>query len=223
MLVFMNYHLDITGQYSPMITLQVTFSVKQHKEPAEHILSHSVLHYSVSPDPPCFGSIDRHQPLFSLFLWPPWWLNQSGHVRSGTHIPLLRAFRILEAIVLLYIRFIVCLTVVFPLIWIIRVTVPVEPIFSVQNAFGCTVIMTVNWMTVDSPYSANIQHLCLSSSKFLCRQSWWQWWSFRQFKCSCTLMLKEWPGCFDAVFCIWNVSYGCNLFVSSGWFLLCSM
>ena len=199
------------------------FSVKQHKEPAENILSHSVLRLSVSPDPPCFGSIDHHQPLFRLFHWPPSWPNQSGHIWCGTHIPLRRAFRFLKLIVVLYIWFIVSLTVVFAPIWIIETTGPVEPIISAGNALGCTVVITFDLMKVNSPYSANIQYLGSSFSEFLCSQSLWQWWSFRQFKCSHTIMLKEWPGCFDAFLRIWNLSYGCHLFVWSAWFLPCSM
>ena len=30
--------------------------------------------------------------------------------------------------------------------------------------------------------------------RFICRQRWWQVWSFWQFKYSRTIMLKEWPG-----------------------------
>ena len=165
--VFVNYHSYITGHYSCIIILQVKFSVKQHKEPLENILSHSVLLCSGSPNPPCFGSIDCHQPPVSLFLWPPCWPNQSRHIWSGRHIPLLRALRILDAVALLYIWFIVCLTVDFALIWIIRVTVPVQPIFSIGYAFGCTVVIAFDSMMVDSLYSANIQYLSSSCSDFL--------------------------------------------------------
>jgi len=86
MLAFINYHFDITGQYSPIIILQVKFSVKQHKEPAENIMSHSVLLVSDSPDPPCFGSIYRRQPLFKCFLWPPCLAKSIwAHLERHTH------------------------------------------------------------------------------------------------------------------------------------------
>ena len=63
------------------------FSVKRHEEPAEKTLSHSVVHFSVSQDHPCFGSIDRNQPFWSLCVCSPCWPNESGHIWSGTHIP----------------------------------------------------------------------------------------------------------------------------------------
>ena len=80
----------------------------------------------------------------------------------------------------------------------------------------------MSWLTFGSPYSADIQDMNLSSREVLCRQSWRQWWSFRQCKCSCTIMLKVWPGCFDDLFSNWNVSYGCHFHVFSARFLLCS-
>jgi hypothetical protein len=50
--------------------------------------------------------------------------------------------------------------------------------------------------------------LSSSSSEVLCLQSWGQTWSFGQIKCSCTIMLKERPGCFNNLFHVRNVSYG---------------
>ena len=61
--------------------------------------------------------------------------------------------------------------------------------------------------------------LTLSSRVVLCRQSWWQRWSFRPFKCHRTMMLKEWPGCCDDIVCIRNVSSGCHLLVFCARFL----
>jgi len=36
-------------------------------------------------------------------------------------------------------------------------------------------------------------------------------------------MLKELPGCFEDLFCVWNVSYGCHLLVLSARCFLCNM
>jgi len=69
---------------------------------------------------------------------------------------------------------------------------------------------------------ANVQYLCSSSREVLCRQSWWQRWSFWQFKCSRTIMLEVWPGCFDNLFGIGNVSNCCHLLGSSARFILWS-
>jgi hypothetical protein len=77
-------------------------------------------------------------------------------------------------------------------------------------------------MAVDSSDSANIQYLSSFCREVLCRQCWWHRWFFRQFKCSRTIMLKDWLGCFDDLFGIWIVSYSCHLFVLSVTLLLCS-
>jgi len=68
-------------------------------------------------------------------------------------------------------------------------------------------------MVVDSVDSADILNFSFSYRVVLCRQSWWQRWSFRQFKCSHTILSKELPGCFDDLFSIWNVSYSWHLLV----------
>jgi len=128
-------------------------------------------------------------------LWLQWNPNQSGNIWGGTHIPLLWTFRILDAIDLLYIRFNVCRAIVFTVIWIILVPILVKPIFSVRNAFRCTILITVTWMMVDSSDSADILNISLSPREVLCRQSWYQKGSIWQFKWSQTIMLKEWAGC----------------------------
>jgi len=193
-----------------------------HNEPGENILSQCVLPFLVSLIASHFHCIDHLQPHFTVSLWPSCWPNQSGNISGGTHIPLLWASRIFHAIVSLYIRFDVSLPVVFVLIWIIQVNIPVKPIFSVQNAFRGTVFIPLSWITVESVYLAVIYFLSSSSREVICRQSWWQRWSFWQFKCSCTIMLKVWLGWFDNLFSIGNVSYGCDLLVLSERFLLCS-
>jgi len=73
---------------------------------------------------------------------------------------------------------------------------------------------------VDSSDLAGIWYLSSSSREVLCRQSWWQMWSFWRFKCSRTIMLKEWPECSDDLFGVRNVSHGCHPLVVSATFLL---
>jgi len=77
-------------------------------------------------------------------------------------------------------------------------------------------------MTVDWFDSAVIQYKSSSSREVLRRQRLWQRWSFRQYKCSRTIMLKEWPGCIDHLCSIRYVCYSCDLLVLSTRFLLCS-
>jgi len=183
-------------------------------------LTHPVLLFFSSFISPRFNCIDRHQHLLSLSLWLPGRTNQSGHIGRVAHIMLLWAFRILDTIVVLYIGFIVRCTILFTGIWIIQVPIPVKPIIGIRNADRCAIIVGFDWMMVDSPDSADIYDLSSSSREVLCRQSWWQRWSFWQFKCSGTIMLKEWPGCFDDLFCVRNLSHGGYLLVLSARFLL---
>ena len=76
-----------------------------------------------------------------------------------------------------------------------QVTIPVKPIFGVQNALRSTICITFDWMTVYSSNSVDIWYLSSFSREVRCGKSWWQSWSFWKFKCSHTIMLKEWPGC----------------------------
>jgi len=62
-----------------------------------------------------------------------------------------------------------------------------------------------------------------SSREVVCRQSFWLRWSLWQFKCSCTIMLEIWPGCFDDLFGIWIVSLASGMRVSIRRFLQYSM
>jgi len=94
---------------------------------------------------------------------------------------------------------------------------------SVRNAFRFAVLITYDWMTVDSSDFADIQYLNSSSREVLRRPRWWQWRSFGQFKCSCTIMWWEWPGCIDDLFRVRNVSHGGHLLGMSTRFLLGSM
>jgi len=86
---------------------------------------------------------------FNLCVWRPFWQNQSGIIWRGTNIPLNRGFRILDAIIVLYIGSTVCLLVIISLIWLMKVTIPVKPILCVGNALRCTLLMTFGWMMVD--------------------------------------------------------------------------
>jgi len=192
-----------------------------HKEAGEP-LTHSVLLFLHSFIPPRFNSIDCHQHLHSLSFWLQCWPNQSGNIRRDTQIMQLWPFQILDDIVLLCIWFIVCHTIIFAVIWLIHFAIPVWPILSVRNAFRCAILITFDWIMVDSPDSADIYDLSSSSREVLCRQSWWQRWSFWQLNCSCAIMLEEWPGCLDDLLRIWNVLYGGHLPVLSTKFLLCS-
>jgi len=91
-----------------------------------------------------------------------------------------------------------------------------------SNAFWWTILITFGRMAVDLFDSVHIEYLSLSSREVFCRQCWWHKRFFRQFKCSSTIMWKEWPGCFNDFFGIWNVSYSCNLCMLCAEFLLCS-
>jgi hypothetical protein len=74
----------------------------------------------------------------------------------GSHILLLWAFRILNTIVGLYIGFIICCAIIFAVISIIQVANPVQPIICVRTAFKCDTLIAFDWMTVESPDSADI-------------------------------------------------------------------
>jgi len=91
-----NQYSHLTAQYSPIIFLYMLFSVKQHQNLT---LTHSVLLSLVPLIPPHFHCIGHHQHLCSHVLWPPCWPNPSGNILCSTNIPLLWAFRILNAIV----------------------------------------------------------------------------------------------------------------------------
>ena len=152
--LFMNRYSQATSYHSPIINLKLKLSVKLHT--AGEPLTHPVLHCFSSFISPRFNCIDRHQQLFSLSLWFPGRPNQSGHIWRGAHILLLWAFWILDAIVVLYIRFIVRCTILFTVIWSIQVAIPVKPIIGIRNAFRCAIIVALDWMTVDSPDWADI-------------------------------------------------------------------
>ena len=112
-LVYRNKYTNVTAQYSPIKFLQVKLSLKQHIEPGVNILTRSVLCHLDSHIPPCFHCSDRHEPLFSLFLLPLCWPNESGNILWGTHNPVLWAFWRLDAILKLCICCVICIVVVF--------------------------------------------------------------------------------------------------------------
>jgi len=105
-------------------------------------------------------------------------------------------------------------------IWVIKVTIPIKPIFGIGNAFGCAIPITFNRMSVYFLDSAYIEYLSSPSKEVFGRHSWWLMWSFRQCKCSCTIRLNIWPRCINDLFSIRNVSSGCHLLVLSAWFPL---
>ena len=189
------------------------FSVTQYIEPGKNILTQYVLLFLASLIPPCFHCTGSHQPLFSLLHWLPCWPNESRNIRCRTHNVVLQFFRSFHATAWHYVTFIFSLTVVFALIWIIQITIPVKAIFGSRNAFRRAILNTFGWMTADSSVSAYVQYLRSTSRDVLCRQSWWQRWSFWQLKYSRTIMLEVWAGCFDDLLGIGNVSYSCYLLV----------
>jgi len=172
--------------------------------------------------PSCFHCIERHQDIFSLSLRLSCRLNQSGKIWRSDHLTLLWALRILNTIVLLYIRFNNRRAIVLAVILIILIPISLKRIFGVRNSFSCAIIITLDWMTVDSPYKVNTKYLNSSSRVVLCGLRLWQRWSFWQCDCSLTIMLKEWTGCVDNLLHVRNVFYGGHLLVSSMRFHLCS-
>jgi len=149
----------------------VKFSVKEHIEPGNHILTHSVLLFLVFSTPPCYHCSDRPQARLSLFHRPLWWPNRYSSFWSDTHIPVLCGFQSFNAILNLDICFVVCLPVVIDHVWFIQVTIPVKPIFGVGNSLRCTIIITFGWLMVDSFDLVDIWYLSLLSREVLCRQS----------------------------------------------------
>jgi len=143
-----------TAHYFPIIFLWIKFLVKQQIEPCENILTQSVTLFLVSLIPPCSHCDDSYLPFFSLFHRPPCWPNQSRNICCGTHKRVSCAFRSLTSIVWLYLAFFVLLTALFAVLRIIQITM--QPIFSLGNAFSCTVLIAIGWMTVDSFDSADI-------------------------------------------------------------------
>jgi hypothetical protein len=90
------------------------------------------------------------------------------------------------------------------------------------KCFMFAILITFNWMTVDADDSADIHCLNSSSREVYWKQNLWHRWSFWQFECTCTIMLKEWTECCDDLFCVPNVSYGCCMLALSTRLLLCS-
>jgi len=206
-LLFINQYLLVTVQYAPIIFLDIKVSVKLHERPGENTSTYSVVLCLNPLIRPRFHCMDSHQHQSSRFLWPPCWLNQSGNILCNTHHLLIWGFWFFDAIVQLHVEFIVCLPVIFAVSWIIQDFFPGKPFLGSWNTSRCTIIFTFGRMAMNSFHSAYIQHLSWSSRQILCRLSWWQRWSFRQFKSSCTAMLAAWLGCFYDHFCIWNVSH----------------
>jgi len=218
----MNKYPHATAQYCLIIFLQVKFMVKQHIEPGAHRLTQSVLRVLLSLIPPTYHCADSHQPCSSLFHCTLCLQNTSGNIWCGTHNPVLWAFQSLDAIAWLYIGFILCLAVLFAVVWIIHVTIPVSAIFDVGKSFRCTIVITFGWMAVDSFVSAHAELLSSSSREVLFRQSLWHRWSVWECKCSRTISFEVRTGCFEDLFGNWNGSYGCPLLVLSAGLLLCS-
>jgi len=64
----------------------------------------------------------------------------------------------------------------------------VRSIFGVSYNYRCTTLITFDWITVHSHYSADISYFSSSCRDVLSRNSWWQRWSFSQWKYKCTIM-----------------------------------
>ena len=114
-----NQYLHATPHYSPKIFLQVIFSVKLQIQPGEIISTQSVL-FALSPILSCFSCNDRHNTIFNRFLSAPCELYQSGNILCRIDIQRVRDVLVLDAIVTIYIVFIVFLPVVFAHICIIQ-------------------------------------------------------------------------------------------------------
>jgi hypothetical protein len=71
----------------------------------------------------------------------------------------------------LYIRFNVRCAILFSVIGIIQVTIHCQPIVSGRNEFQSVINSGFDWMTVDSPNSADIQDLSSPSARFLADQA----------------------------------------------------
>ena len=95
--LFINNYPLATAYYAHVIYLFMKFSVKQHIEPGENLLTQSALPFLVSHVPPCFRWTDSDQPLFGLFHWPPCWANQSNKICCSTENLVLWSFRRLDA------------------------------------------------------------------------------------------------------------------------------
>jgi len=121
--LFMNRYSQVTSYHSPIIHLQLKLSVKLHK--AGEPLTHSVLLFLPSFISLRFNCVDCHKHLFNLSLWVRCRPNLSRQISCGAHILLLWVFRILNAILVLYIGFIVHCAILFTVIWIIQVAIPV--------------------------------------------------------------------------------------------------
>jgi len=203
----------VTGQYSSIILLKIQCSVKLHNELGDTTLTHSDLLSLELLIPPGFHYIHRHQRLVNLLLTSSYRPNQCRNIQCGTHIPMLWGVWILNAVVQFHIWFIICLPVVFAVVWIIQVPIPVKPIFSVWNAIRWAIHITFGRMAVDSFDSADIQYLCSTSREVLWRTSWWHRSFFQQLRCSRTIMLKVWPECIDNLLSMWDLSHGCHLYM----------
>jgi len=78
----------------------------------------------------------------------------------------------------------------FAMIWIFQITILLKSTFGVRNTSRYSSLITGGWMAVNFCDSADNKYLSLSSREVLCPHSWWQRWSFRQFKCSCIIIWK---------------------------------
>jgi len=116
--LFINPYPQATVHHLCIIYLELNLLDKIHKEASE-TLTHSVLLFLYTFIPACFHCIDCNQHRFnhSLRLWcRP---NQSGNIWEGARIPLNWALRMLDAIVLLSVKFTICRSIVIAVGWII--------------------------------------------------------------------------------------------------------
>jgi len=154
------------------------FLVKLHNELGDNTLTHSLWRCLDPLIPPRFNHIDCHQCLFCLLLQQWYRPTQSSNIQCGTYIPLFRSFWILTDCLQFNIWLMICLAVIFTVIWMVQVAFPVEPIVSIWNACRWTTVITFGGMTVNSFDLADIQSFSLSSMEVLCRQTGCHRWSF---------------------------------------------
>lgn len=109
-----------------------------------------------------------HHYILSQFLCLQCWPNHFWNIWCSTHIVLLWAFWILDAIGLLYISLNVRWAIMLAVIWMIQVAKQVKPIFGVGNAFRDAIIIMFDWITVNCSHSVNIECLSSCSTEVFC-------------------------------------------------------
>jgi len=207
-LLFIYKHSLAIAYQSHGIFFYIKLAVKQCTKHVEHILICSRQFFFGSNIPPSFHWNECHRLIVSQFSWLLYWPNKPGKIWCSTHIPLLQAIWILNAIVMLDFKFSICLPIIFAPNWIIEVAMLIKPIFCIRNTFRCTVRISFGWTTVDYFRLADNQNFISFTRVVQCWHSRWQMWYFWPFSCSYTIISKVGPQYIHNLISIWNVLYG---------------